>query len=108
MDKRKVRRIGIGTACLGAMLALSGCYSKPVGVMASEDPSFKGMDVQLAEARLHNFLSDHGTMTLALPNGDQCLGQMDEFEEALRRCAERIPALRHGPADRSQCLDRRQ
>lgn len=75
MDNRKVRRIGIGAACLGALLALSGCYSKPLGVMASEDPSFKGMDVQLAEARLHNFLSDHGTMSLALPNGDQCKGK---------------------------------
>ena len=75
MDKRKVGRIGIGAAWLGAMLALSGCYSKPLGVMASEDPSFKGMDVQLAEARLHNFLSDHGTITLALPNGDKCHGK---------------------------------
>lgn len=63
------------TIALAGALALAGCYSKPVGVMASEDPSFKGMDVQLAEARLFNFLADHGTIALALPNGQTCHGK---------------------------------
>jgi hypothetical protein len=68
-------RIAVCATVLASMLALSGCYSKPLGVMASEDPSFKGMDMQLAEARLHNFLADHGTMSLALPDGDRCQGK---------------------------------
>lgn len=68
------RVVALAAILLGA-LAASGCYSKPLGVMASEDPAFKGMDVQLVEARLKNFLSDHGTITLALPNGENCHGK---------------------------------
>ena len=62
------------TALVGAV-ALAGCYSKELGVMASEDPSFKGMDVQLAEAQLFNFLADHGTIVMALPDGETCRGK---------------------------------
>lgn len=62
-------------AILAGGLAVAGCYSKQLAVMPSEAPSFKGMDVQLAEARLFNFLADHGTITLALPNGDTCHGK---------------------------------
>ena len=64
----------LAAALLGGALALSGCYSKPLDITAAEDPSFKGMDMQLAQARLYNFLSDHGTVTLALPKGQACRG----------------------------------
>lgn len=72
---RAVRSSSGMIASMIAAFALAGCYSKELGVMASEDPSFKGMDIQLAQARMSNFLADHGTMSLALPNGETCRGK---------------------------------
>lgn len=67
---RRGRLLRVAAACV----ALSGCYSKPLSVSPAEEPSFKGMDYQLAEARLRNFLSDHGTITMLLPKGETCSG----------------------------------
>lgn len=96
--KTRTAATHLAATALALTAALAGCttYSKPVAVTPSLSPAAKGTDMQPARARLYNFLSDHGTMTMELSSGETCRGKWSSMKKQFAGIASGSLLLRAG------------